>query len=191
MDKTSRFQLSAFFDNFANLIIEAAGGNRGYPESPGSGGNRIYPESPMTSLVHDIHSGFNKNENGKHSSTKDEYSSDMINDSNDLDEDQAPDGESEIFDFENADSLSLGSGASGVGVGSGIFKQHYDLNTINNVAQNLQFGSKQMVDVHLPVCYSSQDDSETEARKENSIVQVFCKIIYKISNTFSKDFVKL
>ena len=136
----------------------------------------------MTSLVNNIHSGFNKKENGKNSSTKDDDSSDMINDSNDLDEDQAPDVESEIFDFENSDSLSLGSGASasGVGVSSGILKQHYDLNTINNVAQNLQFGGKQMIDVHLPVCFSSQNDAETEARKENSIVQVFDDIKQKI-----------
>ena len=87
-------------------------------------------------------------------------------------------GESEIFDFENCDAVSLGGG--GVSTGGVASKHKFDADTISSVVQNLMIGGggrsgEDMVDVHYPVCFGSQPEhgvGEVEPRRENSIVQV-------------------
>lgn len=160
----TRFRLAPFFENFANLIIEAAGGNRMCPESPMSAAAAGNSTSNTSLGQQDCDT----------SGGSVAVSVDAYNDSDDLDQNRNQDGESEseIFDFENCDSVSLEGGFGGMS-GGGLTKQHkYDMNTISNIAQNLNLGHRQMIDVHFPVCHSSQENEDTDARKENSIVQV-------------------
>jgi len=158
----ARFRLVPFFENFANLLIEAAGGNRIYPDSPS--GKATFPGDQGTNdnttnvvnLIQDVN--LNKSLD----------SLDEIDQSQVEDRSNTPIGDSEIFFFESYDAISIGSSSDGG-------KHKYDADTINTVAQSLQSGvkfSKDIIDIHFPICFPAKEELDSEVQRENSIVQV-------------------
>jgi len=53
-------------------------------------------------------------------------------------------------------------------------KHKFDADTINTVAQSLQSGvkfSRDVIDIHFPICFPVKEELDSEVQRENSIVQ--------------------